>query len=623
MRFHEVFCRVCWLFVGVVFLAGCSTPIGIRHVSPSEAYRAGLANPLTAGVTSNEANVVLQRFDLQDEFAKNPARVISFLHDKALHDDRRDILYALAELSYLYAGKLQKKFDSSDPAEASDYYLLASIYAYFFLLDERVEPPPNAFDPRARTACDLYNFGLWQGMATGKGGALDFAAARRVLPIGSLAITPDLSKFPWALESFDRFEPVDTIAIRGVSIRNRTNGIGSMLVGVKKADQGVSFDQTVPVTIFLRIEGTLAQVTEGKASASLEFYSAYEDNQLEIKGRRPPLATDSTTPVAYALESSKVWNFGIGAFFGEEFQSVPNGLYLSQPYQAGRIPVVFVHGTFSNPAWWVEMLNTLRADPILRQKFQFWYFMYKSNAPVLTSAADLRDAIEDKIEELDPSGSDHALREMVVVGHSQGGLLTKLAAVDTGDSLVRALTGKDFDELALTGEKKDVAERYLMVKPVPAVKRVVFIATPHHGSILSKNFVRLLFKKLVTLPERIIRTTLTLHEYLTDRVKLMIGSGKVPTSIDGMSPDNPVLKTLAATPLAGGVVGHSIIAIDGDEVPPEGDDGVVAYASAHLDGMESEFIVRSGHSCQDHPFTIEEMRRILLKHLGPLAEPVR
>ena len=41
------------------------------------------------------------------------------------------------------------------------------------------------------------------------------------------------------------------------------------------------------------------------------------------------------------------------------------------------------------------------------------------------------------------------------------------------------------------------------------------------------------------------------------------------------------------------------------------------------DGMESEFIVRSGHSCQGHPFTIEEVRRILLEHLGTQATPTQ
>ena len=86
-----------------------------------------------------------------------------------------------------------------------------------------------------------------------------------------------------------------------------------------------------------------------------------------------------------------------------------------------------------------------------------------------------------------------------------------------------------------------------------------------------------------------------------------------------MSPDNPGLLALADIPLAPGITGHSIIAIKGDEKPPDGEDGVVKYTSAHIDYVESEFIIRSGHSCQGHPLVIEEVRRILLKHLDSLA----
>jgi pimeloyl-ACP methyl ester carboxylesterase len=616
--------RICsqfgWLLLATVLLAGCATPIGIRQVAPRESYRESLANPLTEGVTSNATNIVLRRYDLVQKHKRNPAGVIEFLHDKALHDERRDIIYALAELSYLYGEHLEKSPDSADQTLASDYFLLAAVYAYHFLLDERSEPPPNVFDPRARTACDLYNFSLWRGMATGQAGALDLVSGVRKLPVGTLAITLDLTRFPWKVEEFERFEPVDRYVIRGVSIRNRTKGVGSALIGVKKANQESPFPQAAPATIFLRINSDLVQLTDGTATASLEVYSAYEENFLEIDGRRPPLETDTTTPMAYVLETSRIWDFGMGAFLGKEFQSIPNGLYQSQPYQPGRIPVVFVHGTFSNPAWWVEMFNTLRADPILQKKFQFWYFLYNSNAPIVISAADLRDSLRDKVAQLDPAGKDPALREMVVVGHSQGGLLTKLTAVDTGESLVRALTGKDLDALELPEEQEAAARRLLMVEPVPEVTRVVFISTPHRGSILSKRYVRALVKKIVTLPARIIKTTFSLHEYFTDDVKRMMGSSTVPTSIDGMSPDNPVLKALADTPLATGVVGHSIIAIKGKDQPPSGDDGVVAYTSAHLDGMQSEFIVRSGHSCQGHPFTIEEVRRILFEHLGTRAE---
>lgn len=599
----------------VLLLAGCATPMGVNKVSPRESYRNSMENALTDGVTSNATNIVLQRFDLTKEFKSHPASVIEQLHDKALYDERRDTLYALTELSYLYGEQLEKSKESGDHYRAPDYFLLASIYAYLFLLDDRDEPPPNAFDIRARTACDLYNFALWRGLATGRDGTIILTNGVRKLPVGTLPITLNVTKFPFQVDQFSSFEPADRYKIRGISIRNRTKGVGSALIGVRKTSQKSFSSQPVPISIFLQFNGNLAQLSDGSATASLELYSAYEDNILVVKGRHIPVETDTTTPMAYGLENSKIWDFGLGVFFGKEFLSTPNGLYLGQPYQPGRIPVIFVHGTFSNPAWWAEMFNTLYADPILRQKYQFWYFLYNSSAPVLVSAADLRDALRAKVTELDPEGKDPALREMVVVGHSQGGLLTKLTVVNTGDSLVRTLTGKDLDTMGLSEEKKREARRLLVIEPVTEVKRVVFISTPHRGSILSKNWVRALIKKLVTLPVNIIKTTFTLSDYFTDDIKKLLGTGQVPTSIDGMSPDNPVLKTLVETPLADGVTGHSIIAVKGDDDPQLEDDGVVAYTSAHIEGIQSELIVHSGHSCQANPFTIEEVRRILFEHL--------
>jgi hypothetical protein len=38
---------------------------------------------------------------------------------------------------------------------------------------------------------------------------------------------------------------------------------------------------------------------------------------------------------------------------------------------------------------------------------------------------------------------------------------------------------------------------------------------------------------------------------------------------------------------------------------------VVRYESAHLEGVASEKVVHSGHSAQDKPETIEEVRRII------------
>ena len=168
------------LLLCLLFLAGCATPVGVKMVSPCQAYQDAYANPLSAGVASDQAKYVLNRYYLLEKFDQDPAAAIADLHEKALHDDRRDILYALAETSYLYGSQLAKSSSSEDQRLAPDYFLLSALYAYYFLLEERSEPPPTAFDRRGRNAVDLYNFGLWQGLATGAERSVGAGGQRRV-----------------------------------------------------------------------------------------------------------------------------------------------------------------------------------------------------------------------------------------------------------------------------------------------------------------------------------------------------------------------------------------------------------------------------------------------------------
>jgi pimeloyl-ACP methyl ester carboxylesterase len=605
----------------LLLLNGCATPVGVKLVSPSESYKDAYANPLSVGVISDQAKYVLNRYYLLQKFDSDPAGVIAELHEKALHDDRRDILYALAEVSYLHGEQLTKSTSMDEQRSAPDYFLLSALYAYYFFFEERSEPPPNALDRRARIAVDLYNFGLWQALQTGEGGALALEGMTRQLPFGRLSISLDTGQLPWKMDEFERFEPADKYMARGFSVRNRTAGIGVPLIGLKKDTSdsfaGGSFagGQAVALTAFLRIQGNLASLSAGTATASLELYSAQDTATVLLNNREIPLDTDTTTPMAYKLEGAKVWGWGVSAFLGKEIGKSPDGLYLQQPYRPGKIPVVFVHGTASSPVWWAEMFNTLYFDPLIRKKYQFWYYVYTSNKPILMSAADLRDALAEKVAALDPEVKDPALRQMVVIGHSQGGLLTKLCAVDTGESLVRTITGKDLEDLKMPAGKKGEARRLLIVKPLPFVKEVVFLSTPHRGSFRSKGWNRNLVRWIVSFPAKLLQTTKFYYDYMTDDFKKQLGGKKVFTSADGMSPDNPVLKTLVDIPLAPGVKGHSIIAVKGDGDPKLGNDGVVEYSSAHLDGMESEFIVRSDHSSQLNPLAIDEVRRILVEHV--------
>ncbi len=67
------------------------------------------------------------------------------------------------------------------------------------------------------------------------------------------------------------------------------------------------------------------------------------------------------------------------------------------------------------------MLNELQNDPVLRGRVQFWLFTYNTSNPILLSASELREALRKTIAEIDPDGQDPALRNLVLIGHGQGG----------------------------------------------------------------------------------------------------------------------------------------------------------------------------------------------------------
>jgi hypothetical protein len=202
---------------------------------------------------------------------------------------------------------------------------------------------------------------------------------------------------------------------------------------------------------------------------------------------------------------------------------------------------------------------------------------------------------------------------MVVLGHSQGGLLTKMTAIDSGDVFWRGISSKPFDEVKLAADDKELLRNVAFVKPLPFVRRVMFLATPHRGSYLAgPQIVRRLAQRLVRLPSDVVRVGADLA---TLNPTGALASGRVATSIDNMSPGHPFIKALAGIPVTPGVSPHSIISVDGDDPLDEAGDGVVKYRSAHVEPVESELIVQSAHSgMQDKAATIEEVRRILLEH---------
>ncbi len=347
----------------------------------------------------------------------------------------------------------------------------------------------------------------------------------------------------------------------------------------------------VPITAFVRFSDALAAVKLGTAHGAVELYDADQTPTVRIGQEPVPLESDPSAALAYRLEGAPVWDFDIAGFRSADFNlaatDTSQGLFMLNPYRPGRIPVVFVHGTASSPARWAEMANELIGDPAIARRYQFWFFIYNTGKPIAVSAMRLREGIQEALHDIDPEGKDPALQQMVIIGHSQGGLLTKMTVVDSGTKFWELLSDMPFDQATLSPETRDFVRRSLFVTPVPSVKRVIFIATPHRGSFWAGNIVGKIGRRLVNLPGTMTRAA---AELATLRpVQAAQTAWRPATAIDNMDPQNPGLRALASLPIAPGVRVNSIVAVKGSGPVETGNDGVVEYTSAHIDGVESSW----------------------------------
>src|SRR5262249_9709904 len=150
-----------------------------------------------------------------------------------------------------------------------------------------------------------------------------------------------------------------------------------------------------------------------------------------------------------------------------------------------------------------------------------------------------RDALAATVQKLDPEGKDPALRQMVIIGHSQGGLLTKCTAIESGDRLWRVCSTKPIDQLDISEAERARLRHLLFLEPLPFVKRVVFISTPHRGSYLAGSFVRNLGRRLVSLPKAVLAPPDELSTLTKGSQAEKFLRGRISTSLDGMSSRNP------------------------------------------------------------------------------------
>ena len=107
------------------------------------------------------------------------------------------------------------------------------------------------------------------------------------------------------------------------------------------------------------------------------------------------------------------------------------GLYLLEPYQPDRIPLILIHGLASDAMTWDEMIVALKSHPHINTRYQIWCYQYPTGNSYLKAAADLREELINTRARLDPSASNPAFDQTVLVGHSMRGLVANSGAPST------------------------------------------------------------------------------------------------------------------------------------------------------------------------------------------------
>jgi pimeloyl-ACP methyl ester carboxylesterase len=609
-------------------VSGCSYGITVRRASGPDLLAAWRASAIESDELSPRTLQTLRRWDLDSTYQRSPAEAYAALHSQAVQNPQPELLFALAELCYVLARRDEK----AGNAEAYCHYYLCAGYAYHYLFPHSGDPttpdaqlePLLCFDPRFRLACDLYNAALAKCIrAAQKAGQLDPRQKLHLPTADGKGFTLSVVHhgFAWRPDEFGPLLFCDDYRVVGLANLYRGYGLGVPLIGTRSTTAprgpGAAFypdEVSFPVTAFFRFKGSLADLG-ARRSGRLELYNPLTVQSVQVQGRTIPLETDLTTPLAYFLSRSDLLGIEYTGFLSADKVQDRSGIYMFEPYQRGKIPVLMVHGLLASPLTWTTMFNDLRADPVLRERYQFWFYLYPTANTFLTTAADLRQALGRLRGELDPNHDDPALDRMVLVAHSMGGLVSRLLTVDSGDDFWHLVTPQPFDAIKAHPDTLAELRRIFFFDRQPCVERVVFLATPHHGSWLSPSAPARLADRFVHLPSRLMAAAHDLAQE-NPELKRTIDEAHLPTSVDLLAPKSPALEVLAARTGRPGVHYHSIIG-DIYHKGEDGSDGVVAYRSAHLDGVVSELVVPASHNeIHHHPRSVQEVRRILLEHLA-------
>ncbi len=604
--------KIILFFIILLLAAGCQHDVTIKEVGA--AGRANYENTFvfSDGLSADTVNFLGNHL-LNNKLQLAPEQFLSELEQLCKDNPSPRAYIAMAETALTLANRVRDDADA-----AMRYNLTSLIYAQKYLAHAVANRSGSLFDPEVIVAVKCYNLALTNLFA--------YLCERNLHTTGTFELTASggqiisfqmpVNRLPVEPEQIVRhlicadYRPVN------LTHNSRRFGVGVPLICELE-------DDAIPETVFAEgqvIPATLAFkidfAPEGnRHTAKLFYLDSRSTDEVSVNGIIIPIAQDFSTPLAYMVKNPPPFDF-LQRTFQVELTDQYEGLYHLEPHRDDRIPVVLVHGLLSDIRTWLQLINTLQSDPELRKHYRFMGFSYSSGNPIFVSAMQLRKSLLEERERLRQSGHDLTnFDRMVLIGHSMGGLLSRLMISSSSEEILSNFLRQEFSPDNLLNSLPALRE-LIIFDPVPSVKRVIFIAVPHRGADMAKSWYGQLAASMVKLPESFIKLNIDLLKKIDiispDEQQEVLDKFN---GIDNLSPEGTAIQLLNVLPFGKDVPYHSIIGNIEKRGIPGGSDGVVTYSSSHLENALSETVVQSDHSVQQNPLAIQEIKRILKLHI--------
>lgn len=616
-----------------ILLSGCA---GVKSVSVSTndymSQRRG--DILTTGEMSSAVGVALQVVGVNEKQCRNaPQECRSSLAENIGLDNEQRVS-ALAELWLQEALAIDQKVNEGVlAADVLNAYLESARYAYAYLFFTERSPSQRALEDRQTQVRDYYNFAVQQ-MVTRTFNHHHQHLLDSIDEHGRFSVTSKYWQISGQLNEVrlaegqqipEQLIPASSLTFKGLRNQYRRDGIGAELVAVtarrvvNKNSREDAFSETPfpAVTAILRFPGDTLDDIINTQTVELLGFDPYRRDSVRLAGTQVPLAANFTSGYGLWLARSGFARQSLLTLVGRGKVLEKPRVYLMQPYDPNRRVIIMLHGLASSPEAWINVANEVLGDETLRKNYQVWQVYYPTNAPLAFNQHAIRKAIQDTLHAFDTEGKNRASQDVVLIGHSMGGVLARLLVSNSGDNFWDPMVKL----YKLEGERKEKARKklknYVWFKPMPQASRAVFIASPHRGTPFAENRFSRWAAGVIKLPVSMIGRITEIAQLLVDPSS---ASGAPLTrplnSISNLSDQDPFVRLAADLPISKAVPYHSIIGNDTPDLSlAQSSDGVVPYKSSHLAGAQSEKVIRSWHSVQETPEAIVEVRRILHTHL--------